>query len=110
MNNYWKVMNTAIKRSVTYLAFRKQLLEDGNKAIKENFNEDIPAKLIFHESDPKHLVFVLPIKDQVLEDFGDEGELDEDTLESVAGGKSDYGLAPDASIAQAPYQGVEIKF
>ena len=86
MKNYWKILDEATDVAMKDLDFRKRLLEDANKAIKERLNEDLPAKAIFHESDPKHLVFVLPLKEKIVQ----EGEeLDEDSLESVAGGKGE---------------------
>ena len=85
MKNYLDVLNEATELAMKDLGFRKKLLEDANKAIKEKFNEDLPTKVIFHESDPKHLVFVLPLKEKIVQNVE---ELDEDSLESVAGGKS----------------------
>ena len=88
MKNYWKVLEEATDVAMKDLDFRKRLLEDANKAIKERLNEDLPAKAIFHESDPKHLVFVLPLKERIVQ----EGEeLEEDVLDSVAGGAAGSG-------------------
>ncbi len=84
MKDYWKILDEATELAMKDLDFRKRLLEDANKAIKERLNEDLPAKAIFHESDPKHLVFVLPLKEEIVQELE---ELDEDSLESVSGGK-----------------------
>ena len=114
MKNYWKVLEEATDVAMKDLDFRKRLLEDANKAIKERLNEDLPTKAIFHESDPKHLVFVLPLKERIVQ----EGEeLDEDSLESVAGGKGEqlpgggiqttamaYACYPNAPIQVSPYK------
>ena len=112
MKDYWKILDEATELAMKDLDFRKRLLEDANKAIKERLNEDLPAKAIFHESDPKHLVFVLPLKERIVQ----EGEeLDEDSLESVAGGSAKYdgymkptemayGCYPDAHIQVSPYK------
>ena len=73
-----KLNNEALTKAHEDPEFKKLLLSDGNKAVKELTGKDLPIKYIVHDSDEKHLVFVLPeVK---------SGELDESDLSGVSGG------------------------
>lgn len=75
-----EIIDKATKKAMENKKFRKSLVEDANKAIKSEYNEDLPIKVTFHEFDDKKLVFVLP-KELVSD------ELSDDTLGSVSGGR-----------------------
>ena len=80
--------NEAIEKAKKDPEFKKLLLSDGNRAVKELTGKDLPIKLTVHDTDEKHLVFILP---EVL-----SGELDESVLSGVAGGVMIYGVFPDS--------------
>lgn len=67
------------KKAIEDPEFRKRVLEDANKAIKEEFGDEPPYKVTYHITDPKNIVFTFPPI---------TGELDDLELESAAGGKS----------------------
>lgn len=71
--------NEAIAKAKKDPEFKKKLLSDGNKAVKELTGKELPIKLTVHDTDEKHLVFILP---EVL-----SGELGESVLSGVSGGK-----------------------
>ena len=73
-----KLGNEAIAKAQKDPDFKKKLIDDGNKAVKELTGKDLPIKLTVHDTDEKHLVFILP---EVL-----SGELDEGALSGVLGG------------------------
>lgn len=73
-----KLSNEALTKAVEDPEFKKKLLSDGNKAVKELTGKDLPIKYIVHDADEKNLVFVLPeVK---------SGELNENDLSGVSGG------------------------
>ena len=74
-----EILDKATEKAMVNKEFRKSLVEDANKAIKNEYNEDLPIKVTFHEFDDKKLVFVLP-KELVSD------ELNDDALGSVSGG------------------------
>ena len=74
-----EIIDKATEKAMGNEEFRKSLVEDANKAIKSEYNEDLPIKVTFHEFDDKKLVFVLP-KELVSD------ELSDDALGSVSGG------------------------
>ncbi len=90
MKNYQELLDKVVKLATEDLDFRKSLLEDANKAIKERFNEDIPTKVTFYESKLEHLVFVLPVETNL----NAKEKLGEDSLYSIAGGKVRPGGKP----------------
>ena len=107
MNNYQELLDKVVKLAKEDLEFRKKLLEDANKAVKERFNEEIPTKVTFYESKLDHLVFVLPVETNV----NTKEKLDEDSLENIAGGKVRSGrkskpvtptVAPDPVVPTIP--------
>lgn len=65
------------KKAIDDPEFRKKVLKDANKAIKEEFGEEPPCKVTYHTTDSKNLVFVLPPENY---------ELNEKDLESASGG------------------------
>ena len=83
--------NEAIEKAKKDPEFKKKLISDGNKAVKELTGKDLPIKLTVHDTDEKHIVFILP---EVL-----SGELDESALSGVSGGA----VNPYACAAYAMY-------
>lgn len=73
-----KLSNEALTKAHEDPEFKKKLLSDGNKAVKELIGKDLPIKYIVHDADEKHLAFVLP--------EAKSGELDESDLSGVSGG------------------------
>lgn len=73
-----KLSNEALTKAHEDPEFKKKLLSDGNKAVKELTGKDLPIKYIVHDADEKHLAFVLP--------EAKSGELDESDLSGVSGG------------------------
>lgn len=73
-----KLSNEALTKAVEDPEFKKKLLSDGNKAVKELTGKDLPIKYIVHDADEKNLVFVLPEVNS--------GELNENDLSGVSGG------------------------
>lgn len=68
--------------------FRARVLEDANKAIKEEFGYEPPYKVTYHIADKNHIVFCLP---------PDDGALDDNDVNNVAGGvgnNAGYGYNP----------------
>ena len=94
-----EIIDKATKKAMENKEFRKSLVEDANKAIKSEYNEDLPIKVTFHEFDDKKLVFVLP-KELVSD------ELSDDALGSVSGGRIirpiDLGPRPRMAYACFP--------
>lgn len=74
-----EIIDKATEKAMGNEEFRKSLVEDANKAIKSEYNEDLPIKVTFHEFNDKKLVFILP-KELVSD------ELSDDALGSVSGG------------------------
>ena len=74
-------INEAIYKAMEDDNFKAKLLKDANKAVLELTGKKIPVKVTVHDADEKNLVFILP-------KWNPEGELDEDNLETVSGGKS----------------------
>jgi len=73
-----KLGNEAIAKAKNDPEFKKLLLIDGNKAVKEATGKDLPIKFTAHCTDEKHIVFILPLNPS--------GELDESDLSGVSGG------------------------
>ena len=73
-----KLCNEAIEKAQKDPEFKKKLISDGNKAVKELTGKDLPIKFTVHDTDAKHLVFILP---EVM-----SGELNESSLSGVSGG------------------------
>lgn len=93
-----KVLDVVLARSATDREFRRQLLTDPRRAIREACGVDIPPafRLRFIERGPEADALV------VLPDFetgGDEsGELSDAELESVAGGAGDIDDSGDSAL------------
>ena len=93
-----KLGNESIAKAQKDPEFKKLLLSDGNKAVKEATGKDLPIKFTVHESDEKHLVFILP-------KFS-TGELNENDLSGVSGGVSgglDLGTMPTMVVSYGGY-------
>ena len=73
-----KLCNEAIAKAQKDPEFKKKLISDGNNAVKELTGKDLPIKFTVHDTDAKHLVFILP---EVM-----AGELNESSLSGVSGG------------------------
>lgn len=69
----------AAAKAMADSTFRAALVKNANEAIKNEFNEELPLKVTFHEFNDKKVVFVLPAKAK-------EGELSDDALDKVSGG------------------------
>ena len=78
-NEILKLGDAAARKARTDVEFRKRLVADGNKAIKEEYGKEFPVKVTFHDFTDKKLTFVLPAKTE-------HGELGDDALSSVTGG------------------------
>ena len=78
-NEILKLGDAAARKALTDVEFRKRLVADGNKAIKEEYGKEFPVKVTFHDFTDKKLTFVLPAKTE-------HGELDDDALSYVTGG------------------------
>ena len=72
-------INEAIYKAMEDDSFKAKLLKDANEAVLELTGEKIPVKVTIHDADEKNLVFIL-------QKWNPEGELDEDSLETVSGG------------------------
>ena len=81
-NEILKIADDAATKALTDIEFRKRLAADGNKTIKEEYGKEFPVKVTFHEVTDKKLPFVLPAKAK-------EGELGDDALGEVFGGRFD---------------------
>ena len=86
-NEILKLGDAAARKALTDVEFRKRLVADGNKAIKEEYGKEFPVKVTFHDFTDKKLTFVLPAKTE-------HGELGDDALSSVTGGLRDIDLPP----------------
>ena len=75
-----KAINEAIYKAIEDDSFKAKLLKDANEAVLELTGKKIPVKVTIHDSDEKNLVFIL-------QKWNPEGELDEDSLETVSGGE-----------------------
>ena len=75
----FSLTDKAAAKAMKDSAFRAELVQDANEAIKNEFNEELPLKVTFHEFSDSKLVFVLPAKAK-------EGELSDDALDNVSGG------------------------
>ena len=95
----FSLTDRAAAKAMVDSVFRAALVKDANAAIKNEFYEELPLKVTFHEFFDDKLVFVLPAKAK-------EGELSDDVLAEVSGGLSgvsvqsnfastDYGCFPD---------------
>ena len=73
-------INEAIYKAMEDDNFKAKLLKDANEAVLELTGKKIPVKVTVHDADEKNLVFILP-------KWNPEGELNEDNLETVSGGK-----------------------
>ena len=73
-------INEAIYKAMEDDNFKAKLLKNANEAVLELTGKKIPVKVTIHDSDEKNLVFIL-------QKWNPEGELDEDNLETVSGGK-----------------------
>ena len=86
-------INEAIYKAMEDDSFKAKLLKDANEAVLKLTGKKIPVKVTIHDSDEKNLVFIL-------QKWNPEGELDEDSLETVSGGKvyvlRDYTLPLDS--------------
>ena len=87
-NEILKLGDAAARKARTDVEFRKRLVADGNKAIKEEYGKEFPVKVTFHDFTDKKLTFVLPAKAK-------QGELGDDALSAVTGGVGfgDFGHA-----------------
>lgn len=77
----FSLTDKAAAKAMKDSAFRAELVQDANEAIKNEFNEELPLKVTFYEFNDKKVVFVLPAKAK-------EGELSDDALSEVSGGRS----------------------
>lgn len=77
----FSLTDRAAAKAMVDSVFRAALVKDANAAIKNEFYEELPLKVTFHEFSDDKLVFVLPAKAK-------EGELSDDALSSVSGGTS----------------------
>ena len=95
----FSLTDRAAAKAMKDSTFRAALVKDANAAIKNEFYEELPLKVTFHEFSDNKLVFVIPNKPK-------EGVLSDDALSSVSGGLSgvsvqgnfastDYGCFPD---------------
>lgn len=75
----FSLTDRAAAKAMVDSVFRAALVKDANAAIKNEFNEEVPLKISFHEFSDSKLVFVLPAKAK-------EGELSDDALSGVSGG------------------------
>lgn len=75
----FSLTDRAAAKAMEDSTFRTALVKDANAAIENEFNEDMPLKITFHEFSDNKLVFVLPPKAK-------EGELSDDALSGVSGG------------------------
>lgn len=93
-NEILKLADDAATKALTDIEFRKRLAADGNKTIKEEYGKEFPVKVTFHEVTDKKLPFVLPAKAK-------EGELGDEVLGEVFGGRGDHKV--DASKLNFSY-------
>ena len=75
----FSLTDRAAAKAMVDSVFRAALVKDANAAIKNEFYEELPLKVTFHEFSDNKLVFVLPAKAK-------EGELSDDALSGVSGG------------------------
>ncbi len=90
-----KLLDEASIKSLKDAKFRKELLKDCNKAIKDEYNEELPIKVTMHESTNKKLVFILPEPRQA-------EEIDESDLATVSGGNMSSEIKIDPKAYQIP--------
>lgn len=83
-NAILKLGDAAARKALTDVEFRKRLVADGNKAIEEEYGKEFPVKVSFHDFTDKKLTFVLPAKTT-------QGELGDDALSAVTGGRGRSG-------------------
>lgn len=85
------------EKAVKDADFRRKVLEDANKAIKEEFGEEPEFKVTYHVTDSKHIVFTFPVDPTAV-----SGELSDDALEAVAGGEAEGGQKPGFELGTDP--------
>lgn len=73
---FQELTDAAATKALEDEGFRKELLKDANATIKNEWGEELPKKVTYHETTAKKLVFILP----------ESEELDDATLDNVSGG------------------------